>query len=121
MHEGVEVCGRVDIVVVVMEWVGERRSYRDIVRSVDAAKAVCPSEVKAMSKKGFSGAVCEQHQKSDINNIEKKTLSGTNTHDRIRTKSILYIPHPNRRIESTTIRSPFNPTKLTAKQRARNP
>jgi hypothetical protein len=29
---------------------------------VDAAKAVCPSEVKAMSMKGFSGAVCKQDQ-----------------------------------------------------------
>ncbi|PPQ81387.1 hypothetical protein CVT25_015908 [Psilocybe cyanescens] len=55
--EGVEACRNVVDAERSVE-VEERRSYEDIVRSVDTARTLCPSEVEAISKNGVSDALC---------------------------------------------------------------
>ena len=58
MQDGVAGCARDATEGVVADVVDARRSYWHTVRSVDAARAECPSWVSARSRNGFEDAVC---------------------------------------------------------------
>ena len=56
-HDGVAGWGREAMDGVIAEEPATRRSYCETVRSVDAARTVCPDSGRAMSRKGFADAV----------------------------------------------------------------
>ena len=62
MQEGVAGWGREAIDGVVVDDSAARKSYWDTVRSVDAARTLCPDVVRAISRKGFAEAVYEKDE-----------------------------------------------------------